>query len=47
MDTAKKYLWQGLSPLDVPTDDPISETSSNNVVQLLSPSATSLSHHLQ
>ena len=37
MDTAKKYLWQGLSPLDDPTDDPVSEISSNKVVQLLEP----------
>ena len=37
MDTAKKYLWQGLSPLDAPTDDPVSEVSSNKVVPLLAP----------
>ena len=37
MDTAKKYLWQNLSALDAPTDDPVSETSSNKVVQLLEP----------
>ncbi|MCJ2108056.1 hypothetical protein MKK70_22305 [Methylobacterium sp. E-041] len=37
MATAKKYLWQGLSPLDAPTDGPVSGTSANKVVQLLEP----------
>ncbi|MCJ2110306.1 hypothetical protein MKK64_03650 [Methylobacterium sp. E-025] len=37
MDQAKKYLWQGLSSLDVPADDPVSVTHQSKVVRLVEP----------